>query len=358
MSIPNRLAKDPQDYERFGIRPSLIQPWEDGRRTDGSPGDWEWWYFDAQLDDSAKLIVVFQTKELAEINKPLTPTIRIDLTLPNGRQIDKLVELDPATFSASTERCDVRIGENTFSGDLHTYTIHAKVDEIQLDATLTGQLPAWRPETGHWLFGEKGEDIFAWLPSVPQGRVTATYRVNGDTHTTSGVGYHDHNWGNASMLKLMHHWYWARGTAGPYSMINSYITTEKKYGYNELPVFMLARDGKIIADDPTKLRFEELGRYTDQHTGKPVSNVTRYTYTDGDERYIITYTRHHDLATMKFLDEIKGPKKLTARLLGFDGAYLRFTGELRIEHYHGDELLDGHADEALWELMYFGHARP
>jgi len=160
------------------------------------------------------------------------------------------------------------------------------------------------------------------------------------------------------MLKLMHHWYWARGTAGPYSMINSYITTEKKYGYNELPVFMLARDGKIIADDPTKLRFEELGRYTDQHTGKPVSNVTRYTYTDGDERYIITYTRHHDLATMKFLDEIKGPKKLTARLLGFDGAYLRFTGELRIEHYHGDELLDGHADEALWELMYFGHARP
>ena len=61
---------------------------------------------------------------------------------------------------------------------------------------------------------------------------------------------------------------------------------------------------------------------------------------------------------MKFLDEIKGPKKLTARLLGFDGAYLRFTGELRIEHYHGDELLDGHADEALWELMYFGHARP
>src|SRR5207247_7277902 len=101
MSVPNRLAKDPQDYERFGIRPSLIQPWEDGRRTDGSPGDWEWWYFDAQLDDGAKLIVVFQTKELAEINKPLTPTIRIDLTLPNGRQIDKLVELDPATFSAS-----------------------------------------------------------------------------------------------------------------------------------------------------------------------------------------------------------------------------------------------------------------
>jgi len=292
------------------------------------------------------------------INKPLTPTIRIDLTLPDGTQHDKLVELDPATFSASKEQCDVRIGENTFNGDLHTYTIHAKVEEIEVDITLTGELPAWRPATGHFLFGEKGEDIFAWLPSVPQGKVTATYGVNADKRTTTGVGYHDHNWGNAPMLKLMHHWYWARGAAGPYSVINSYITAEKKYGYSEHPIFMLARDGKVIADDPANVRFEELGRYFDQHTGKPVGNVTRYRYTDGNEKYVVTYTRHRDTATMKFLDEVKGPKKLAARLLGFDGAYLRFTGELRVEHYHGDEFLDGYADDALWELMYFGHTRP
>jgi hypothetical protein len=357
-SVPSRLGTSPEDYGRFGIRPGEIQQWEDGRRTDASPGNFEWWYFDANLDDGAKLVVVFQTKELAEINKPLTPTIRIDLTLPNGTQHDKLVELDPATFLASKEYCDVRIGENTFEGDLHTYTIHAKVDEIELDVKLTGQLPAWRPATGHFLFGEKGEDIFAWLPSVPQGKVTATYSVSGDKHTATGVGYHDHNWGNAPMFKLMHHWYWARGAAGPYSVINSYSTAEKKYGYTGHQIFMLARDGKVIADDPAKVRFEELGHYTDQHTGKPVGNVTRYTYTDGDEKYVITYTRHRDLTTTKFLDEVKGPKKLAARLLGFDGAYLRFAGELRIEHYRGDELLDGHADEALWELMYFGHARP
>ena len=78
MSVPTRFGMQPEDYERFGIRPEEIQPWEDGRRTDGFPGDYEWWYFDANLEDGAKLVVVFQTKELAEINKPLTPTIRID----------------------------------------------------------------------------------------------------------------------------------------------------------------------------------------------------------------------------------------------------------------------------------------
>ena len=113
-----------------------------------------------------------------------------------------------------------------------------------------------------------------------------------------------------------------------------------------------------------KVTFEELGRYTDATTGKPVDNVTRYTYADGDgdgdgeERYVITFTRHSDLTSNKFIDDLKGPKKAAARLVGFDGAYLRFAGELRIDHYDGAQLVTSHTDEALWELMYFGKARP
>ncbi|MFE4632192.1 hydroxyneurosporene dehydrogenase [Streptomyces sp. NPDC056773] len=354
---PARMAAGPQDYEKLGIVPRAIKPWEDGLRTDGSAGTYEWWYFDAHLDDGAKLVVVFFTKEFTDISRPLTPAIRIDLTLPDGTQEDRLVHLDPASFSASREACDVRIGENVFTGDLHTYSVRADVDGIQVDVTLTGQVPAWRPETGHVLFGERGEQYFAWLPSVPQGRVEATYSVGAHTSTTTGIGYHDHNWGNASMLALMHHWYWARGAAGPYSVIASHITAEKAYDYTEVPIFMLARDGELIADDAGKVAFEELGRYTDAQTGKPVAGVTRYTYTDGDERYVVTYTRHTDLSAAKFIDDLKGPKKVAARLTGFDGAYLRFAGELRVERYRGEELLENHTDDALWELMYFGKAR-
>jgi hypothetical protein len=212
-------------------------------RTDGSRGTYGWWYFDAHLDDGATLVVVFLTKEFTALKKPLSPVIRIDLTLPDGTSVQTVVELDAGTFSAATETCDVRIGDNVFAGDLHTYTIRARVEQVEVDITLAGQVPAWRPETGHWRFGEKGEHYFAWLPSVPQGRVEATYRVGGNGRTATGVGYHDHNWGNAPMLDLMHHWYWARGAAGPYSVIASYITAEKRYGYHALPVFMLARDG-------------------------------------------------------------------------------------------------------------------
>ncbi|MBO1332595.1 lipocalin-like domain-containing protein [Streptomyces sp. VRA16 Mangrove soil] len=352
-----RTAGTPEDYARFGIEEQAIKPWEDGLRTDGSAGTYEWWYFDAHLDDGAKLVVVFFTKEFSDINRPVTPAIRIDLTLPDGSQEDRLVEFDPRTFTASTEGCDVRIGDNVFTGDLHTYTIRGDAEGISFDVTLTGQVPAWRPQTGHFVFGEQGEEYFAWLPSVPQGHVEATYSANGRTSTTTGVGYHDHNWGNAPMLKLMHHWYWARGAAGPYSVIASYITAEKAYGYAEMPIFMLARDGKLVADDSNKITFEELGSYTDSVTGKPVGNVTRYTYTDGDERYLVTWTRHTDIAATRMADDIKGPKKVAAKLAGFDGAYLRFTGEVRIERYQGEKRVEDYTDEALWELMYFGKAR-
>jgi hypothetical protein len=357
-TVPVRLGRTPDDYARIGIAPRAIKPWEDGMRTDGAPGTYEWWYFDAHLDDGAKLVVVFLTKEMTALKRPLSPSIRIDLTLPDGTAVRKIVGLAAETFSASTETCEVRIGDNVFEGDLHTYTIRARVQEVEVDITLTGQVPAWRPETGYWLFGEEGEHYFAWLPSVPQGRVEATYRVGGDSRTVTGVGYHDHNWGNAPMLDLMHHWYWARGAAGPYSVIASYITAEKRYGYHALPVFLLARDGELIADDGGKVTFQELGRYTDTETDKPVGNVTRYTYTDGEERYVVTYTRHADLATDKFINALKGPRRVAARLAGFDGAYLRFAGELRIEHYQGEQLVESYTDDALWELMYFGKARP
>jgi hypothetical protein len=189
---PARIGSAPEDYARLGISPRPIEPREDGLRTDGSAGTYEWWYFDAHLDDGAKLVVVFYTKDFTSIGGPLAPEIRIDLTLPDGTTADRLVRLDPATFAASTETCDVRIGDNVFAGDLHTYTIRADVEGVFVDITLTGQVPAWRPGTGHILFGADAEQYFAWLPSVPQGKVEATAappppRASATTTTTGAT---------------------------------------------------------------------------------------------------------------------------------------------------------------------------
>jgi hypothetical protein len=351
------MADSPADYERLGLSPNTIAPWEDGKRTDDSAGTYEWWYFDAHLADGAKLVVTFMNKDIAAPQKSLAPLLRLNLDLPDGRHFEKLVSYAPSEWSAAKDHADVRLGKNRFSGDLHQYRIQATAEEISVDITLTGEVPPWRPSTGYMLFGADRSLEFAWLPSVPQGAVAGWYSIGGEKHETTGVGYHDHNWGNVGLMKVVHDWYWARGQAGPYTVIASYITASEQFGFEPIPIFMLARDKKLVGDDQTKVTFEREGLYTDQKTGKPVAATTRYTYQDSEDRYVVSFTRTHDLSTNRMVDSIKGIKRIAARLIHFDGAYLRFVGDLEISRFHGDQLVETYKEDAIWELMYFGHAR-
>ncbi len=209
------MANSPADYERLSLSATSIATWEDGARTDGSRGTYEWWYFDAYLADGAKLVVSFMNKgDIADPKGPLSPVLRLNLDLPDGRHFEKLVQHPPGQWSASKDHADVRLGDNRFSGDLHTYRIQATAEEVRVDATLTGEVPPWRPSTGFMLFGADRALEFAWLPAVPQGAVTVKYSIDGEQHETTGVGYHDHNWGNVGLMKVVHDWYWARGQAG------------------------------------------------------------------------------------------------------------------------------------------------
>jgi CrtC N-terminal lipocalin domain len=351
------MASQPQDFARLGLSPTSIEPWEDGARTDDAPGTYEWWYFDAHLADGSKLVITFMNKDIAEPQKPLSPLLRINLDLADGRSFEKLLHFPASAWSAARDHADVQLGDNRFTGDLHTYRITAIAEELSFDVTLTGEIPAWRPASGYMLFGEDRSLEFAWLPSVPQGAVRVAYTIAGEQHDTTGVGYHDHNWGNVGLMKVVHDWYWARGQAGPYSVIASYITAAKRYDFEPLPIFMLARDNAVIADDPSKVTFERDGIYTDETTGKPVAATTRYTYQDGEDRYVVSFTRTRDLSLNRMIDGVKGLKHVAARLAHFDGAYLRFAGDVEISHHRGAELIDTFEDEAIWELMYFGHAR-
>jgi hypothetical protein len=120
---------------------------------------------------------------------------------------------------------------------------------------------------------------------------------------------------------------------------------------------MLARDNVLVGDDPANVTFEREGVYTDHTTGKPVAGTTRYTYQDGEDRYVVSFTRTRDLSATRMVDAIKGLKHIAAKLAHFDGAYLRFVGEIEISRYRGGEMVETHKDDAIWELMYFGHAR-
>src|SRR5579864_7640942 len=95
------MANSDADYERLGLSRTLIEPWEDGARTDNPAGSYEWWYFDAHLADGAKLVVVFMNKDVAEPQKPLSPLLRLELDLPDGRRFEKLIHFPAQAWSSA-----------------------------------------------------------------------------------------------------------------------------------------------------------------------------------------------------------------------------------------------------------------
>ncbi|MEN6338563.1 MAG: lipocalin-like domain-containing protein [Clostridiaceae bacterium] len=356
--IPSSIRLRKEDFQSLGLNPVRVELWEDGMRTDGGRGSYEWWYFDSHLDDGGKLVIVFLTKSFVTPNRPLTPTITLQYDAPDGTHYEEMLTFPATQFSASRERCDVRMGDNVFSGDLNRYTIRLAGKQICAELTLTGRVPAWRPGTGQIFFGKHDEHFFAWLPSVPEGNVEGELTINGQKQRIVGTGYHDHNWGNVSMLSLMNHWYWGRAKIGEYTVISSFITAEKKYGYRTFPVFLLAKNGVMVAqsslDSPV---FAQRGEHLDGFTKKPVHDELVYDHTNGNERYVVTYRREKDLLRTRFADTLPLPTRLLAKLIGFSGAYLRFTGTAGLEHYENGALTERVSDPAIWELMYFGHTQ-
>ena len=352
--LPSRLAHAADDYQRLGIA-KRVAPWEDGLRTDGSRGTFEWWYFDAHLDDGSTLVIVFYAKSIYEANKRgFHPYATIQYERPGGAYLEKECHADLSRFFASKDGCDVRIGPCTFSCDLHTCRIHCEMDAVHVDVTLTGTVPAWRPYASHTMFGENDEYYFAWLPSIPQGRVSGTIDIAGIKTRLSGIGYHDHNWGNAPMQDVLHHWYWGRAKVGDYTVISSYIYAAERYGYNEIPVFLLAKGDEILAENSLRcVSFEAEGRFIEPNTGKPNYKKQVFTYRDGKAgcAWRVTYSFERDVDQWRMVDKLPKVKGVLARLAGFDGAYLRVGGTVVLENLMTGERFE---EPALWETMYFG----
>ena len=330
-----------------------VQPFEDGLRSGEKSGSYEWWYFDSKFPDGSSLVIVFYTKPVTSFGAKFQPHATLNYIHPNGTEIrTKAVSAD-AFFSR--EQCDVRIGDCHIKGDLNHYDIYFKNDEVECSFTLDGSVPSWRPDSGHIYFGET--DYFAWLPSVPEGKVLGTLKTGEETIELSGTGYHDHNWGNKLMILLMNDWYWGRAKIGDYVVVSSYIYANKKDGYKATPIFMLAKDGKILTDDAQKyLRYEETDFVKDPYTGRHVAKTLVYDYDDKDHdiRYRITYKKGDEEVERQTMRDIVG-KPLAAMfyLLGFRGSYHRMSGTAILERFENGEIVETIESPAMWEQMAF-----
>lgn len=347
------VAKSRESYELLKLKEKLYEPWEDGMRTDGGIGSYEWWYFDAHLEDGSKMVIVFYTKPMTDINKPLKPYATLNIDYADGTKMERYLPSDE--FFASTDTCDVRIGNCFLKGDLMHYSIHMEDGKgFILDATFSNKSQSWRPETGHFYFGERRNN-FSWFVAMPNGKTTVQYVLNDITTETEGKCYHDHNWGNKPLNKLINHWYWSRSDFDTFTVIACQIVPEKKYGKDPINLIYVAKHGKIITDYASKMEFYKHSPTLGKLVKKPVSDEISFRYNGDDLSIDLTLKRKTNILET-YLIQQETKRKLVKFLTGFNGGYFRILGEATLEIRQKDlpnEVRKN--DHAIWELMYFGN---
>lgn len=342
-----------EDYEKYGLARGVAL-WEDGLRTDPAGKTYEWWYTDSECSDGTRVVVIFYTKESFFTFQKPNPTVQLDLTLPDGTTITRrFSEGKGQIIRASREKCDLTIGGNSFRYEAGNYILHFQQEGITIDGVMKPTLPMWRPGTGI-LSLEKG--YFAWLVPVPSANLEATLTVNGTTTKLTGNGYHDHNWGDINMYRLLNHWYWCRARVAGYTIICSDLVSVKKYGYTRFPLFMIAKDGKVLADQSRKTKVIREDSHLHPVTGKCIDNkLTFINLAEDGKKYQVEYIRDHDISAV-LTSNLKAPYsfKLLMKILRLDPSYVRCVGKVRLTVTGNDGALEAYEENGLWEQMFFG----
>ena len=236
-----------------------LKPAEDGLHIDRSRrGQYEWWYFDAHLDNGYTVVVFFHA---SNPNPGLEGQTGIEVVLlrPDGIRIQRFFPHNRSEFAAAADKPEVTIGKNTLrtgpgAGGLPVYAID--VDEAGLGCHLTYQaeVDGWKPGTGLSQFGHLGS--FGWVVPFVRASVKGTITDGDITLPVSGTGYHDHNWLNFPFPTVIRYWMWGRIYSEHFSAAYAYIQCNQKVGEHAVKVLMLA-DGKEVILSTGEFEFRQ-----------------------------------------------------------------------------------------------------
>ncbi|MGI6229397.1 MAG: lipocalin-like domain-containing protein [Tractidigestivibacter sp.] len=352
-----RLLNRPEDFERLGVSPNRIETWEDARRNRNTgKGQWEWWYFDSILDDGSQAVAQFFTKAgLRKANVATdAPGVTVQLTRPDGTEKKVCIDYKPEECSYGSDKCDVHMGRSEFVGDFKTYHIVTEEkDGVALDLTLTSRSKPYRPGSAY--FGFEGDEYFTWLCCVPQGEVSGTVTMDGQTREVHGTGYHDHQWGNNSYVHEWNHWVWARQSFGDYSALVFDMVASKEYGYKRFPiVFVQNNRGDVVFESIEGVNCDVLGEFEEKEaSGKVYPTGVHYEFEDSG-KHLSYELREKRTLRAEGVKSLPLAARLAVKGLHLNLSYARFLadGKMCLEIPGGQKI--ERSGELIYEFMYPG----
>jgi len=230
------------------IEPLLLS--EDGLHIDMKKrGMYEWWYFDAHLNNGYTLVAFFYAKNPNPGLDQGKTGVEVVLVRPDGKRVQKFVTYSKSDFTAARDKPEVTIGKNTLrvderEGKLPIYEININEKGLGCNLIYKAEVNGWKPGTGLSQFGDLGS--FGWIIPFARATVEGTITDGDKTIEVSGIGYHDHNWLDFSFQQIIKYWMWGRIYSEKFTVSYAYIQCNKKVNNHSVKVLMLADGQEVI----------------------------------------------------------------------------------------------------------------
>jgi hypothetical protein len=157
------------------------------------------------------------------------------------------------------------MGKNWVRGNLTNYELHVESPRgLGADLNYVADAPSARGGggSGKTYYDPSLTQYFTWFIALPSGTAQGNLTYNDQTHEVQGRGYHDHQWGTVDLNKVLDRWYWTRADVGNYTIDAGLNVASSNYGYQQLPVFYVAKGNQILINEMTHLRVQGSGNNT------------------------------------------------------------------------------------------------
>ncbi|MFX0008936.1 MAG: lipocalin-like domain-containing protein [Candidatus Hermodarchaeota archaeon] len=310
-----------------------FKPENDGLHIDMKKGgNFEWWYFDARLDNGYMAVGFFRAKH----ERTGKTGVEITIYKPTGEKIQRIFDYEHSDLIASTKDANVKIGNNYINVDytneeLPTFEIFLKEEDIGIHLHYKPKVRGWMPGEGYTEFGNMGE--FGWAIAIPRADVEGTLTVNNQEITVKGIGYHDHNWLTFNLVRVVEYWYWGRVYSKNFTIIYAYIKCNKKMDNYPINILMVAKGEKIILSTGEFELIDKDFQFNEKAGNKyPKSLIFKLS-----DKRIITLDVQEIVDADNLLFELNPILRILAKyLLRIKPGYFRLKSKFSIDFADGD----------------------
>jgi len=191
----------------MAIDPELYRPLEKEQAFHPQPGYFEaeqWWYHDAIFDNGYSMVLIWSATGVRN-------QVILQVCDPDGKMTFISVPFHPSEVTASTEKLDIRMGDNRYHGEFPRYEMHFRSGDMGADLVFECLTqPAREPPDGVYIgrAAAPATPMYMSYCTRPRCKYTGKLIVAGREMSVSGEGCADHQWGNSHLWDIFHHWYW------------------------------------------------------------------------------------------------------------------------------------------------------